>query len=395
MIRQLARLPLAAAVTLAIAGGFFFAVPVIVDGRMNRLEPDDAVAVTDRARELHASLTVVDLHNDILLWDRGLVGPASRGHTDLTRLAQGNVALQVFSTVTKTPKGQNYERNSGDKDNITLLAIASRWPPRTYRSLLARALHQADKLQRTAALEPDRVILVRTGADLRNALQRRAEWTGPADRRPVIGFLNTEGLHAIEGEIGNLDTLFAHGFRMAGLAHFFDNEVAGSAHGELKGGLTDLGRAVVPRMQAMGMLVDLAHASPAAFHDALSLATKPVVVSHVGVQATCAGPRNLTDDQLRSLSVNGAIIGIGFWDGAVCSSSPRDIAKAMRHAVDVAGLDHIALGSDWDGATTVAIGGDAVVQLTQALLDAGFTEEEIRAIMGGNAIRFLLANLPS
>lgn len=115
----------------------------------------------------------------------------------------------------------------------------------------------------------------------------------------------------------------------------------------------------------------------------------------MGVQATCAGPRNLTDDQLRSLSVNGAIIGIGFWDGAVCSSSPRDIAKAMRHAVDVAGLDHIALGSDWDGATTVAIGGDAVVQLTQALLDAGFTEEEIRAIMGGNAIRFLLANLPS
>lgn len=395
MMRHLLRLPLAAGITLAIAGGFFFAVPVIVDGRMNRLDPDASVAVTERARQLHASLTVVDLHNDILLWDRGLVGPASRGHTDLTRLAQGNVALQVFSTVTKTPKGQNYERNSGDKDNITLLAVASRWPPRTYGSLLARALHQADKLQRTAALEPERVILVRTGADLRNALQRRAEWAGPADRKPVIGFLNTEGLHAIEGEIGNLDTLFAHGFRMAGLAHFFDNEVAGSAHGEAKGGLTDLGRAVVPRMQAMGMLVDLAHASPAAFHEALALATKPVVVSHVGVQATCAGPRNLTDDQLRSLAVNGALIGIGFWDGAVCSSSPRDIAKAMRHAVDVAGLDHIALGSDWDGATTVAIGGDAVVLLTQALLDASFTEDEIRAIMGGNAIRFLLANLPS
>lgn len=395
MMRHLVKLPLAAGVAVALAGGFFFAVPVIVDGRMNRLEPETSVAVTDRARQLHASLTVVDLHNDLLLWDRGLVGPAPRGHTDLTRLAQGNVALQVFSTVTKTPKRQNYERNSAETDNITLLAVASRWPPRTYGSLLARAVHQGEKLARTAALEPERVLLVRTSAELRNALQRRAEWTGPADGRPVIGFLNTEGLHAIEGDLANLDTLFAHGFRMAGLAHFFDNEVAGSAHGEAKGGLTALGRAVLPRMEALGMLVDLAHASPAAFHEALALATRPVVVSHVGVQATCAGPRNLSDDQLRSLAVNGALIGIGFWDGAVCSSSPRDIAKAMRHAVDVAGIDHIALGSDWDGATTVAIGGSDVVQLTQALLDASFTEDEIRAIMGGNAIRFLLANLPS
>lgn len=395
MIRLVRSLPLAAALALALLLGFFFALPVIVDGRMNRLDTATAIPVTERARALHASLTIVDLHNDVLLWDRGLMGPVPRGHTDLTRLAQGNVALQVFSTVTKTPKGQNYERNSAEGDNITLLAIASRWPPRTYGSLLARALHQADKLTRTAALAPERLLLVRTGADLRNALQRRAEFAGPADRRPVIGFLNTEGLQAIEGEIGNLDTLFAHGFRMAGLAHFFDNEVAGSAHGEVKGGLTPLGRAVVPRMQAMGMLVDLAHASPAAFQEALALATRPVVVSHVGVQATCAGPRNLTDDQLRSLSVNGALVGIGFWDGAVCTPSPRDVARAMRHAVDVAGIDHIALGSDWDGATTVAIGGDTLAQLTQALLDAGFTEEEIRAIMGGNAIRFLSANLPA
>jgi microsomal dipeptidase-like Zn-dependent dipeptidase len=119
-----------------------------------------------------------------------------------------------------------------------------------------------------------------------------------------------------------------------------------------------------------------------------------VVVSHVGVQAACAGPRNLTDDQLRALAANGALIGIGFWDGAVCSSSPRDVAKAIRHAVDVAGLAHVALGSDWDGATTVALAGDTIEQLTQALLDANFTEAEIRAVMGQNLVRFLGANLP-
>lgn len=392
---HLLRLPLAAGAALALLAGFCFAVPVYVDGSMNRVDLAPAIPVTQRAAELHATLAVADLHNDILLWDRGLMGPQRRGHTDVTRLARGNVALQVFSTVTKTPKNQNYDRNSAASDNITLLAVASRWPPRTYRSLLARALHQGSKLHRLAALEPDRLILVRTAADLRNALQRRAESAGGADARPVIGLLNTEGLQAIEGKLENLDTLFAHGFRMAGLAHFFDNDVAGSAHGEAKGGLTALGRSVVTRMQRLGMLVDLAHASPAAFDEALALATRPVVVSHVGVQATCAGPRNLTDAQLRALAANGALIGIGFWDGAICSSSPRDVAKAIRHAVDVAGIAHVALGSDWDGATTVSIAGDTIAQLTQALLDAGFTEAEIRAVMGDNAIRFLLANLPS
>lgn len=78
----------------------------------------------------------------------------------------------------------------------------------------------------------------------------------------------------------------------------------------------------------------------------------------------------------------------------MCSSSPRDVATAIRHAVDVAGLRHVALGSDWDGATTTAIGGATIAQLTQALLDAGFTEAEIRAVMGENAVRFLLENLP-
>jgi microsomal dipeptidase-like Zn-dependent dipeptidase len=147
-------------------------------------------------------------------------------------------------------------------------------------------------------------------------------------------------------------------------------------------------------MEAMRMLVDLAHVSPRAFDETLAMATRPVVVSHTGVQATCAGPRNLTDDQLRRLALNKALIGIGFWDGAVCDISPRSIAKAIRHAVDIVGLSHVALGSDWDGATTVAFGADDVRQVTEALLEQGFSTEEIRAVMGENAIRFLLENLP-
>ena len=370
---------------------FFFGVSRFVGARMNRIDESKAIPVSDAALALHKTLVIADLHNDLLLWDRDPVQLGRWGHTDVTRLVEGNVAIEVFSTVTKTPKGQNYERNSASTDNITLLAVGSRWPMRTWNSRLQRALYEADKLHHAASISEGRLILVTSSAEMKKALEYRASTPGI---KPVIGLLNTEGLHAIDGELRNVDTLFAHGFRMAGLAHFFDNEVAGSAHGETKGGLTTLGRQAVERMQALGMLVDLAHVAPQAFDEVLALATKPVIVSHVGVQATCPGPRNLTDDQLRALAQRDALIGIGFWDGAVCDRSPLAIARAIRHAIDVAGLQHVALGSDWDGATTVAFGADQIAQVTEALLQAKLTEGEIRAVMGENAVRFFLANLP-
>ncbi len=370
---------------------FFFAVARIVGARMNRIDDAKAIAVSARADSLHRTLRVVDLHNDLLMWDRDPVTRGFTGHTDVPRLVEGNVAVEVFSTVTKTPKGQNYERNGAESDNITLLAVASRWPRRTWDSRLQRALYEAGKLRHAAAVSEGRLAVVTTAAELASALDYRASTPGI---KLVAGILNTEGLQALDGEMANLDTLFAHGFRMAGLAHFFDNEVAGSAHGVVKGGLSPLGRRVVQRMQQLGMIVDLAHVSPRAFDDVLEMARRPVVVSHTGVQATCAGPRNLTDDQLRRLAANGALIGIGFWDGAVCDLAPRAIARAIRHAANVAGLSHIALGSDWDGATTVAFGADQVAQVTEALLQEGFSPPEIRAVMGENAIRFLMENLP-
>ncbi|MEK7239160.1 MAG: membrane dipeptidase [Gemmatimonadota bacterium] len=370
---------------------FFFGVARFLGARMNRVDDSRAMVVSARAQALHQALRIADLHDDLLLWDRNPVVRSRSGHTDVPRLVDGNVAVQLFSTVTKTPKGQNYERNGAESDNITLLAVASRWPRRTWNSRLQRALHQADKLQHAAAVSEGRLVLVTTADELRRALDYRS--STPAIK-PVAGILSTEGLQALDGDLANVDTLFAHGLRMAGLAHFFDNKVAGSAHGVNRGGLSPLGRRVVQRMQDLRMIVDLAHVAPRAFDDMLAVAARPVVVSHTGVQATCAGPRNLTDDQLRRLAENRALIGIGFWDGAVCDISPRAVARAIRHAVAVAGLRSVALGSDWDGATTVSFGADQLNQLTAALLQEGFSEAEIRAVMGENAIRFLLENLP-
>jgi membrane dipeptidase len=360
--------------------------PVVLDKRFNSVAhpgPDPASAAAQR---LHQQLFVADLHDDMLLWSRNPLLHYSYGQSDLPRLRAGRVALQVFSTVTKTPKNLNFERNTGDTDNVTPLVMIQRWPQRTWGSLAERALYQAEKFHTAVAQSHGALRVVRTRSELSEALN--------APAGTIAGVLATEGLHALEGRLDNLDRLHAAGFRMAGLAHFFDNELGGSAHGVDKGGITDFGRAVVARMEALGVIVDLAHSSPALFNDTLALAKKPVVVSHTGVAATCPGPRNLTDEQLRALAANGALIGIGYFEGAVCDISPAGIARAIRHAASVAGIRHIALGSDYNGAVHTTFDAAGLVHVTAALQAEGFSDKEIAAIMGENARRFLLNNLP-
>jgi microsomal dipeptidase-like Zn-dependent dipeptidase len=181
---------------------------------------------------------------------------------------------------------------------------------------------------------------------------------------------------------------------MIGLAHFFDNPVAGSSAGAEKHGLTPLGREVVVRMQALGIALDLAHVSPASVTDALSLATKPVVVSHTGVQATCPGPRNLSDEQIRGVAATGGVMGIAYFEGAVCGSGVNHIVRAMRHVRDLVGAQHLALGSDFDGAVTTAFDTTALAAIVEGLLTDGWSEDEIHGVMGENALRVLGETLP-
>ena len=123
------------------------------------------------------------------------------------------------------------------------------------------------------------------------------------------------------------------------------------------------------------------------------MARRPVVSSHGGVQATCDVNRNLSDEEIRGVAATGGVIAIGYWEGAVCDTSPAAIARAMTHVRDLVGVEHIALGSDYDGAVTVRFDTAGLVHVTQALIDAGFSEEEIRAVMGENALRVLRAGL--
>lgn len=380
----------AVAVLLAVAAGvFFWVVPAVVDARMNVTQHPGPYAVSDQAAALHASLFVADLHDDALLWNRDLLQRYTRGHADLPRLLDGHQALQVFATVTKTPKGLNYERNGADSDSITLLAMAQRWPRRTWDSLLERALYQGEKLHAAARDSGGRLTVVKSRKDMEDFV---AQWQ--QDPKQVAAILALEGLHPLEGKLENVDKLVAAGFRMAGLTHFFDNEVGGSAHGLEKGGLTPLGRQVVQRLQDKGVLIDLAHASKATIDDVLAMTTKPVLVSHTGVVGTCPGPRNLSDAHLQRIAATGGVVGIGYWEGAVCQADVPNIVRAIRYAVDKVGVAHVALGSDFDGATSMPFDATGVALVTQGLLEAGFTEAQVRAIMGGNVQRLLLAQLP-
>ena len=348
------------------------------DNKRNAVLVPGPYIVTDKVRTFHNNAFVADLHADPLLWCRDLQKRHSRGHVDLPRMQDGGVDLQVFGVVSKVPRSRNYDNTTGDTDTLPLLFVASWRPLSTWFNLKARALVQAKELRHLA--QNSSLSLVLSRGDLLT--------DGPK------GLLSLEGMHALGGHEEVLMELHSAGFRMMGLAHHFDNEVAGSAHGVEKYGLTELGRKLVPRMEALGITIDLAHASPSAISDVLSLATKPVVVSHGGVQGTCPGQRNLSDKQLRSIANNGGVIGIGFWEAAICNTSVKGIVEAILYAIKVAGIDHVGLGSDFDGNVEVPFDVTGLPMLTESLLEAGLSDDDVHKVLGENVRRLLANNLP-
>jgi len=371
-------------ITIAAIYVFGILVPK-TDADMNQVRAHAPYPVSDKAQALHDRLYVADLHADNLLWRRDSAKLHARGHVDLPRLRQGGVDFQVFSAVTKSPRGLNFDGNDADApDDIARLAKVQLWPLRTWNSIYERAAYQAQRLQKIEANSKNNLVIARTAADL-----NQADGT-------LVGLLLTEGSHPLEGKIENITKLYDEGYRAMGLQHFFDNELGGSMHGRSQGGLSEFGRAAVLEMRKQGIIIDVAHSSEAVVRDVLALSPDAIFISHGGTISHCpkTANRNLPDDILIEIAQRGGIIGIGYFDGVICDISPEGIASAIIHAHNLLGPDAVALGSDFDGTVTTSLDTSELAAITHELIEQGMSEAQITKVMGANAQAFFARELP-
>jgi len=273
-------------ISLSLLIPIFLALSSFTDRRLNRMltyvHPRD---ISPEVQQLHASLFIGDLHCDSLLWRRNLWKRFSHGHVDFPRLKEGNVALQMFTAVTKSPLGLNLVRNSNKSlDTISLLTAAqSLTDIGAIVSMKERALKQAAYLHYLAKEHPVELLVVKDRASLMSLIERRKKG------EKIIGaMLGIEGLHCLEGKQSSLQDLWDAGYRMAAMTHFMDTELGGSAHGEEKHGITSFGELIADEMEAKGMVIDLSHSSlPLARALLARPSTIPMVYSHTGVYAVC------------------------------------------------------------------------------------------------------------
>jgi len=364
--------------------------PAFIDKSRNQVTTHQPYKLTNASELLHQSLFIGDWHSDSTLWNRDLLKQSNHGHMDLPRLQAGNVALQMFTTTTKSPRNQNYDNNDANSlDNITLLAIIQSWPIRTWFNLTERAIYQAEKLKSAIKKAPSSLTLITNRQELASLIKMREQ-----GNKIVGAMLGTEGSHALEGDINNIKKLYDSGFRMMSLQHFFDNRLGGSLHGQSKAGLTRFGQEVIQTLNAQSIIIDVSHSSPQVVNDVLSISTLPIVVSHTGLHGFCPSARNISDQLMKEIAAKGGIIALGYWSAAACDTSPQQIAKQIAYGITLVGAQHISLGSDFDGAVTTGIDTSEIAIITQELIKLGISTSNIKRVMGDNMKNFLLKQLP-
>ena len=330
--------------------------------------------------ELHARIPLVDGHADTLgrfLDDpEGFFRLQPEGHLDGERMRRVGQNVQVMAVY--TPPG---------KRDLEALQHALDYLDAFRRLLEAPANRGPDP-------PPFRAVL--TAADLREAC-------APGGHGLLL-FL--EGASPLRGSLGNLRTFHRLGVRGITLTHNHDNEAGRGCLAEGEGrGLTPFGRELVGGMERLGMVVDLAHANESLFWETLAAATRPVIDSHTGLRRFWDHPRNLSDDQARAVAAGGGVVCIDFVPDHLRARAGRpgpaalaDVVASVAHAVSVAGIDHVGLGSDWDGFGETVAGLEEALhlpRLTAALLAEGFSGEQVAAVLGGNLLRVLGRLLPA
>jgi len=369
--------------------------------------------------KIHEKAIVVDTHNDFisksidnsLSFDQDLRGKA---HSDLVRMKLGGVDVQIFSIFCDDRFGKDTAFKFANREIDSLYAIAKR--------------------------NPDKMMIVRNPRELALAVKKKK----------LAAMMGVEGGHMIEDDMGKLDSLFNRGVRYMTLTWNNSTSWATSAKEETQGnyhnpkkGLSDFGRQIVRRMNELGMMVDLSHVGEQTFWDAINTTTKPILTSHSSVQRLCPVFRNLNDDQIRAIGKNNGVIQVNFYSGFIDSNYQKRISaflashkteydslvalkkedyeilgffskkypqqsESMRpplsmlidhidYIAKMIGVDHVGLGSDFDGIESAPQGLNGVEDfplVTKALLERGYSVKDIDKILGGNFIRVFKANMP-
>lgn len=363
--------------------------PGVIDKKINKLTLLPPYKVSNEAQQLFDSLEFIsDLHCDALLWKRNLLKKNNFGSVDIPRLIEGKVTLQAFTIVSKVPYGINFQSNPTSSDMLVPQSIFSGRMPKTWFSPLNRALAQCRELEAFEQKSKGAFTIIRSAQDLKTYLEKKK--TNP---KITAGFLGLEGLHALEGNIENVDVLYDAGVRMMAPVHFADNEMGGSAHGESKAGLSDFGKKVIKILEDKKIIIDVAHSSPKMLDDIFASSKGPFITSHTGVKGTLNSVRNLSDQHLKAIANSGGLIGIAFFEGAVGGTDAMSTAKAIQYTIHLVGAQHVALGSDYDGAIEAHFDITGLPLLVDAMLQLGISHQDIRLVMGENVKRFWLENL--
>ena len=207
--------------------------------------------------------------------------------------------------------------------------------------------------------------------------------------------LGIENGQALDGKIENLQHFAQRGIVYMTLCHNGDNDICDSARGsQTHNGVSAFGRQVISEMNRLGIMVDLSHAAEKSFYDALDMSSTPIVCSHSSCHALCDHPRNLTDDQMRALAAKGGVMQVTLYNGFLVKDDEATIEDAMRHlmhAIDVMGIDHVGLGTDFDGDGGIRglANSSELIHFTRQLIAHGFSQEDIQKIWGGNFLRVM------
>ncbi len=354
---------------------------------LDRLPP-----VPPDVAEFHASIPVVDLLVGTPLFRPELLRRRRRGHVDLPRLIKGGVDLVGFTIATRHPD----LRGTLSTPHFWSLGV----PRRSLGSDMAMAGTFIDRVEGWAVASGGRLRLVREVADLPGAGRGRSGESGGSGGS-VRAFIGVQGGHVLEGDLANVERLRARGVRMVALAHVMDNALVGSNTGRRAHGLTGFGREVVAELERAGIVVDLAHMSPAGIRDTLPLLKRPFVLSHTGFRrlssraSRVAGRkftprnRNLGDEEARSVAEAGGVVGLTLSTSLLGGDDLDTVARTVDAALELCGPTKVAIGSDFDGALRMVCDVAGLPAVTGRLLAGGLDRQIVAGVMGGNALRVL------